>query len=168
MLEHRTPWANDLFKAITYLGGGVVANLVILAAVVVYLARGGHRRRVGIVVLAMILGSLTRSWLNAAIARPRPAPADWLVSAGAHAMPSGHSSNSVLAYGLVLVVFGYWRWRAVAVVVLIALGVGISRLYLGVHWPTDVLAGWAFGAAWVAAAALSVRELESMPRRRRG
>jgi undecaprenyl-diphosphatase len=66
--------------------------------------------------------------------------------------PSGHSANAMIVYvGLALLAFDDARWRrwAVGAALALAFGVGISRPMLGVHWPSDVVGGWAFGAFWL-------------------
>ena len=80
------------------------------------------------------------------------------MQAGGYAFPSGHTTTATVGYGLAaaLLIVLFPRVRAViavAAVVLIA-GVGLSRTYLGVHWPTDVLGGWALGTSWLALGAL--------------
>ncbi len=74
---------------------------------------------------------------------------------GGYAFPSGHATEATAVYGMLAVVLasGTRRWRAKvlgwASAVLTAAVVGISRLYLGAHWLTDVLAGWALGGTWL-------------------
>jgi undecaprenyl-diphosphatase len=78
------------------------------------------------------------------------------VPATGFAFPSGHSTESTVTYGALgyLVAQAQTAWRAkvasVTIGALIAFLVGVSRIYLGVHWPTDVMAGWALGLAWLA------------------
>lgn len=100
------------------------------------------------------------------VARPRPP--DPLVEAAGWAFPSGHALNSTVVYGVVAVVV--WRsrlpapvrWGAVALGVAIPLLTGLSRIGLGVHWPTDVLGGWLAGVAFVAIAAVLIRVIGAM------
>jgi membrane-associated phospholipid phosphatase len=87
--------------------------------------------------------------------RPRPPVADQLVSAGNESLPSGHATMSMAVVGALVVLA--WptltaglRLAAVVVAGSWIAAVGFTRIYLGVHWFSDVLAGWALGAAWLA------------------
>lgn len=124
-------------------------------------------RRVGDALFAAValgVGSALRFGLSIAVARPRPPGGDWLYPATGFAFPSGHTTNTTITLGILVLlcqrrrragratraaVVGAW-----VVAVVGAAAVGWSRVYLGVHWPTDVAAGWAFGTAWVAATAV--------------
>jgi undecaprenyl-diphosphatase len=104
---------------------------------------------VGIVVLAV--GQLLRVGLAVWIGRARPPVSDWVRAAGGFALPSGHTTTATLAagllgLGLIRALRGARRVAWVALAAGWAVAVGLTRVYLGVHWPTDVLGGWLFGA----------------------
>ena len=87
-----------------------------------------------------------------AIARFRPEDEVHLVPVSTPSFPSGHAGNSmIVCLTLAILFFGDTRWKrpAVAVGFLLSLCIGFSRVMLGVHWPTDVIGGWAFGLLWV-------------------
>ncbi|MFI8996626.1 phosphatase PAP2 family protein [Streptomyces sp. NPDC053542] len=106
-----------------------------------------------------VVGTLLQQGIKALLDRPRPVWPDPVDSAHYASFPSGHAMTATVAGGLALWVLAergapvVWR-RVTAVLALVSvLGVGCTRLYLGVHWLSDVLAGWLLGAALVAAAA---------------
>jgi membrane-associated phospholipid phosphatase len=101
----------------------------------------------------MVVGLFLRFEISRLVARPRPAPVLRLVSAHGFAFPSGHTATATIGCGFMAallwqVVARRWRVPLVTVSVVAAAAVGLSRSYLGVHWPTDVLGGWAYGIAW--------------------
>lgn len=146
-------WVEELGRDATALGGVGVLTFITLA-VAGFLALQGKGRAAIFVVIA-VAGGITLSFLlKSGFDRPRPD----LVSHGSivytASFPSGHSMMSAVVYltlGTLLARFQTRRRLKIYVIVLavlITLVVGVSRVYLGVHWPTDVLAGWAAGASW--------------------
>lgn len=102
--------------------------------------------------LASFGGRLLIIVQKAYFSRLRPEENLWMVEVNYMSFPSGHASNSIVAYlPLALLLFVDPAKRRVAAVcaVVLAFLIGISRPMLGVHWPSDVIAGWAFGLAWV-------------------
>ena len=88
------------------------------------------------------------------IERPRPMIVPHLVNEYTPSFPSGHATSSMIVYlTLALVLAGGNKWSRIAICGAIALSllIGLSRPMLGVHWPSDVIAGWSFGALWVLA-----------------
>ncbi|MEV6836249.1 phosphatase PAP2 family protein [Streptomyces sp. NPDC051133] len=104
------------------------------------------------------VASAVQQALKAGVGRPRPAWPDPVDSARYAAFPSGHALTATVVCGLLLWLlhrFGAGRvlWRtAVTAAVVSVVGVGVTRVWLGVHWPSDVLGGWLFGALLVASA----------------
>lgn len=174
VLDHRTATLDSVFRGVTDLGGAaVLVPLTIIVVVLLFVAR---RRWLALFVAAAGLGGLViQNVLKDLVQRPRPPHSDWLVHAGGWSFPSGHSVQSAAAYlsfaVAISVLVSSHRWRVVAwaLAVLLPLAVGFSRVYLGVHWPTDVLAGWVIGTAWVALLYVLLRDrFERSPTRVEG
>ena len=157
-------WIEEMFRDFTALGGVGVLSLLTLISVG-YLWLMGQRRVALFLLFAILGGLLLSSMLKSGFDRPRPD----LVSHGSHiytsSFPSGHSMLSAVVYltggALLAMVQSAHRVRVylVGCSILTTLLVGVSRVYLGVHWPSDVLAGWAAGAAWAAACWLAAQWL---------
>jgi len=154
VVQQRTRTLTDIFRLMTHLGGvGVVAPLGV--AVVLLLAWRRHIVLAFGVVVATGGVAVITAVTKLLVARSRPPIRLQLVSAHGAAFPSGHSAESVVCYGvLAWIVIQLSLSRAIRVsacvaAVMIALAVGVSRLYLGVHWASDVVSGWFVGIAWL-------------------
>jgi membrane-associated phospholipid phosphatase len=99
--------------------------------------------------LAVAAGMTARRKLSAIVARQRPPAAIWLAEPEGFSMPSKHTALAALTAGACAISLGAGPRTSHAAALLVAAGVGASRVYLGVHWPTDVLAGWLFSAGWL-------------------
>ncbi|WP_371587312.1 phosphatase PAP2 family protein [Streptomyces virginiae] len=128
----------------------------------------GDRRRALLVALVTLAASALQQGLKLLVGRDRPVWSDPVDSAQYAAYPSGHAMTATVVCGLLLWLLprpppgrapGVRRVAAWTVAVVSVLGVGFTRVYLGVHWPSDVLAGWLLGVALVAlATSVHVRE----------
>jgi undecaprenyl-diphosphatase len=154
----------DAARDITSLGGSFVLVLVV-GLVTAYLAVDRRGRDAIAVLVASIGGVLASVLLKLVFARERPDVVPHLVVARSGSFPSGHSMLSAVIYatlGALLARFAKRRATQVlpiAAAVLITFLVGCSRVVLGVHYPTDVLAGWSAGAAWAGLSWLAVDRL---------
>ncbi len=110
-----------------------------------------HRRAAALVVLAVAGAELLQLGLKPLFGRPRPGVFPPLERIGSAAYPSGHALVSAALAGALVLICWQRRWRTLAALpaAVYVLAVGFSRLYLGVHYPSDVLAGWLLAAAWV-------------------
>lgn len=140
-------------KAVTTLGDSVVLGGIIAAAAV-FLAIRRRWRLLGYVIVTAAGAFVLVPVIKAAVGRLRPVVADPVAHALGKSFPSGHALESIVCYGAVLIVFlpaarGRWRPALICAVAALVALVGISRIMLGVHFVSDVLAGWAIGITWL-------------------
>lgn len=150
------PWLTRFMIDITSLGSASVLVTIVLI-VLGYMLSRGNVERAAVTVLATSVGYALSATLKYAFSRPRPDVVPHLVDVTTASFPSGPAMNSAVVYlTLAAMVAQSERSNRVRVYILGAglclTGlVGMSRVFLGVHWPTDVVAGWAVGATWAAA-----------------
>ena len=151
----RTPELDQLFYAVTWLGSiRVVAALAVAGLLLALLAR--RWREALLLPLVAALSWLSTEGLKNVIARPRPPVTDARVLETGFSFASTHATVSATFYGVAayFLIRGLRRDSAKIIVgmlaALLVLMVGVSRAYLGVHFPSDVLAGWMFGLLWFA------------------
>jgi membrane-associated phospholipid phosphatase len=112
--------------------------------------RGDTRwRRAATACMVVAAGAATRRQLSRLIARPRPPAQAWLIAPEGYSLPSKHTTVAVLAVGVSVHSLGVTGAPAAAARLVTAAAVGASRIYLGVHWPADVVAGWLFAEGWL-------------------
>jgi undecaprenyl-diphosphatase len=146
-------WLQIMFRDITPLGGYAVVVLISLA-VIGYLIIGGKRAAALWVLVSVGGGAVLSNLLKLAIERPRPDLVARLVDVNTTSFPSGHATLAAVTYLTLGALLSRVEPRrhakiyVLTVAVALTLLIGVSRIYLGVHWPTDVLAGWCVGAAW--------------------
>ena len=147
------PWLALVALGLTYLGDWwTVVAVTLLGAL--WLLYRGKRWAALTLLIASFTGRALIILQKAYFARLRPEEDLRLVEVSSLSFPSGHAANSTIAYvTLALLLFDDPRHRRIAAAFSIALAflIGLSRPMLGVHWPSDVVAGWSFGALWVLA-----------------
>lgn len=164
MAAHRTPVLTGTFRVITDLGDARVITVVVLALLFVLWRHKRYAYKVGL--LISIFGALAASdIIKLIVERPRPLPPIELIRESGYSFPSMHAAVSMATYGF----FMYLIWKLVhpphhrkpaiigigALIVLI----GFSRIYLGVHYLSDVLAGYAVGALFAYFGVLATKSL---------
>jgi undecaprenyl-diphosphatase len=151
----RHHWLVTVAKGLSTIGSTPV-YLLVFAALAAWLAHRGLRRLALFAVVTMVGSALINLLVKTAVHRARPVLPDPVAHAHGLSFPSGHAQGIVVACGVLLLVFlpvvrGPWRRVAVGVAVVMVSAIGVARIALGVHYVSDVLAGYVLGAAWVAA-----------------
>ncbi|NLA43076.1 phosphatase PAP2 family protein [Candidatus Saccharibacteria bacterium] len=152
-----SPVATMFFQSITELGGPIVLTLATLAIATVYWLKS--HKKAALMIFSSVFGSVAINVvLKSIFQRDRPDFWTHLVYEAGYSFPSGHAmASSALAIALI---FLLWRttvkWHAVALGVIYMVLVGASRMYLGVHYPTDIVAGWCVSLLWVSIVALTL------------
>jgi len=146
-------WLLRVATDLTALGGVTVLTLLV-AACAVFLRLEGRRVASWLVLLTSIGATLLGTVLKALVDRPRPDVVEHLVSVTSASFPSGHALASATIY----LTLGALLSRTsshpatshiiMGIAITLTLLIGLSRIYLGVHYPSDVLAGWCIGALW--------------------
>ncbi|MGC5022628.1 phosphatase PAP2 family protein [Micromonospora sp. DT47] len=150
-----------VLQAITDLGGRPVLIWLVTIAVVGLLIRRQSRLAVYLIITG-VGGLILDPSLKTLVGRLRPVVDVPVASAPGNSFPSGHALGSFVAYGALLLVFlpamsPKWRKPAIAIVAVLVTLIGLTRIALGVHFVSDVLAGWLLGAAWLGVTAYAFR-----------
>ncbi|WP_328676825.1 phosphatase PAP2 family protein [Streptomyces sp. NBC_00322] len=153
-VEHRPVAASAVARALTHTGTGVIPYALLLLAGM-FAGRTTRQRALTNAALLACLGAgqALRYAAMALIARPRPAIGDWATHASGWSFPSGHTTTAAMTAGLLIAAL-YLRGLRVPRTAVLLIGlwgaaVGLTRVYLGVHWFTDVIGSWLFATAWL-------------------
>jgi membrane-associated phospholipid phosphatase len=166
VVAHRSTVLVHLATLVTGLGATIIAlPLVVVGAVAATSGRPSDRLQFAVIAGAiMASGLIVRLVIADAVGRPRPPVTDWATGTSGYAFPSGHTTAATMAAALLTWLIlrrdtnrGTTRALVCTTATIIAVTVGLTRIYLGVHWPTDVLGGWAFALAWVSFSIVAIR-----------
>jgi undecaprenyl-diphosphatase len=147
------PWLAEAVRDYTALGGVLLRNIIAVGALVALLFLR-LRREAMLLALTIAGGWIINSAIKLLVGRPRPEVVPHLMKAGGMSFPSGHSFNSAVVYISIALAFAALspRHSVRATLVLSAMAltllIALSRVWLGVHYPSDAVAGWLGGAGW--------------------
>jgi undecaprenyl-diphosphatase len=148
----RDPFLTQVMKFVSFLGQDIV--LIPFSVIFFMFLAKKYRHEAVLFLFAIITGFLINFAIKFFIARPRPSLSPLFIESF-HSFPSGHAMNSVIVYGIfAFFIFRFTRNKtlssiAVTVCIVLVTLIGISRVYLGVHYPTDVIAGLIGGLWWI-------------------
>jgi undecaprenyl-diphosphatase len=152
-------WLTGGMRDITALGSFTVLFLITVVAVSM-LFMHGKNRQAGVLAAGVVLAQVSGELLKLFYGRMRPSFAVYGDLPTSLSFPSGHSTVATATYFLLALIVAGLEVRIAAKVLvfamaaLLAIAIGVSRVYLGVHWPSDVIAGWCLGGFWALAASL--------------
>ena len=157
---------NTIMIFITYLGNWqTIVGLGVVALVILWLLR--KKQEAGFLAIALISGEIIKELLKFLIHRERPDESLVLIQESGYSFPSGHAFMSVIFYGMICY-FIYQacknNWQKIILLIATIIPVflvGYSRIYFGVHWVSDVLAGWLIGGAMLAFFIVKLKNIKS-------
>jgi undecaprenyl-diphosphatase len=157
MYHHRAYWLTQTADVLAHMGSPPVIVGIALVSALVGLVWRKVRGAAWTLPIAVIGSGVIIQGVKLVIKRPRPSFFKPLLHEGGFSFPSGHSLIAMVVYGLLgyflLHLFrNFWARLSVRIAtVLVVVAIGVSRVYVGVHYPTDVLAGWIAGVPWLIA-----------------
>jgi membrane-associated phospholipid phosphatase len=162
VVDHRTEWLTTMMRAVSLLGSTTVLIPVIIGVGLWARRRGKGWRPLAILAAAQLGSIALYDLIKPLVARPRPAVGQLVATATGFSFPSGHATQATAVLGALAYLASAWTprwsvkvavWAAAAIAVVL---VGFSRVYLGVHWASDVIGGSALGGLWLAAVATTM------------
>ena len=169
--DHRIPWVERTMIEMTALGNWTVVGMV-GAVAALFLALTRHKHSAALLLVGTAGGVIINGALKAAFSRPRPEIFEWQTLATSSSFPSGHATAAALVYGTVAYLAARLhkrRWARVLTMIgalVFILLVCASRVYLGVHYPSDVLGGVISGLAWAAFCMATLEAVQQIALRR--
>jgi undecaprenyl-diphosphatase len=161
-------WLTSALLDVTSLGSPAIITLITIIAVA-YLWVDGRNRLAILVAISIASGAIAEKIMKLGFDRARPEIVPHLAAVNSQSFPSGHAMLSAITYLTLgaLLARAQSRWQIKVFILLtgvsITLLIGISRVYLGVHWPTDVLAGWVIGSIWAVVSWLVADRVAATP-----
>ncbi|RJF90478.1 phosphatase PAP2 family protein [Sphingomonas cavernae] len=161
-------WTDATMRGASWFGDGWPRSLIALAFIGYLVWRKLYRAVSYVLYTALGIAALNAWVLKALFHRPRPEIVERLTDVDATwSLPSGHAANSAAVYGAMALIATvlWWRkrqrhaiWTVTGLLVLV---IGLSRIWLGVHWPSDVVAGWLVGAGWALLLAVALKPVQA-------
>ncbi len=159
------PWIEETLIDLTALGGSAILGLVVVS-IAGFLVLQGRSRTALVIVMTAVSGELLNAVMKEAFNRARPSVVPHLRVVYTTSFPSGHAMESAIVYltlGAILMRVADRRLTklyCLGIAVLLTALTGMSRVYLGVHYPTDVLGGWIVGFAWASICWVAAQQFE--------
>ena len=169
----RMPGFTTLLHAVTT-GASPVGLGILVTVVAAVLFFRKHRASAAFIAVAAGGGALLNLGLKSLFERARPGAASAIANATGYSFPSGHAMGSFIVFGSIAYIVMRqpyrWKWKSawLALLVTAVLLVGLSRVYLGVHWGSDIAAGWSAGIVWLASATVAFETVLRIRVLRRG
>ena len=171
--QERQPAMTVLFSIATNIGGAIGLGAIVVAVAALLLVRK-ERASAIFVVVTVGVGELLNLGLKMIFMRTRPDLTSALTAARWYSFPSGHAMASFITFGALAYIMlrRPWPWAAksacLALALTMAVLVGLSRVYLGVHWASDIAGAWSAGTVWLTATVVAFEMLLRLRQRRRG
>ncbi len=151
--DRQTPGVTTFMREMTYLGTGSVV-IVVVGVAALFLWHTEHKHSARLLLASTIGGIILNNSLKLIFHRDRPSVFDWGTTVASSSFPSGHAMSATVVYGTVAYLVArlqksHWaRWLTLVGAFLLILTICFTRLYLGVHYPSDVIGGIVVGLAW--------------------
>ena len=169
--HHRIPVLDQVALEVTTLGNGSVLIMIVLVASV-FLWQTQHKWSVYVLLGGTFGGGIVNQLLKHHFNRARPSIVEWATTVHTTSFPSGHAMTSLITYGsiayLVARIEGTRRLKRTIWVMagIVILSIGLSRMYLGVHYPSDIIAGFIAGLGWLTFVIATVKAIQFFADRR--
>jgi membrane protein DedA with SNARE-associated domain/membrane-associated phospholipid phosphatase len=167
-VRHREPWLTTANKVVTALGSSAVLIPLVVVIGLAWWWRLRSWRPMALLAGAYLGADVLFNLIKILVGRPRPPATLGVAHFSGSAFPSGHATLSAAVWGMIAALAAgatpQWSRKVAgwAIASLLAAGIGVTRLYLGAHWFTDVVGGWALGALWLFALLATVRTIAGL------